>query len=73
MFDFAFLETGHLMLGMFNSLSEKKKCVIGSLIKGLFSCGKKTNKNHLRFIKTIENYVNFMHKQPFYQKNFQYL
>ena len=41
--DFLFLETCHMMLGMFSSLVEKRKCALESIFKGLFSAGKQTD------------------------------
>lgn len=70
--DFIFLETCHIMLGMFNSINEKKKCALESIFQGLFASGKK-NTNSTRHLKLIENYVSFIYSQHFYAKNQQHL
>lgn len=52
LFDFLFLETCHLLLGMFNSINEKKRCALEAIFHGLFSAGKKSNSS-LRHLRTV--------------------
>lgn len=69
--DFLFLETSHLMLGLFSSIVEKNKCSLEGIFKGLFSCGKQVD--NVRCLRVMENYVGFIYHQPFYQRNQQFL
>jgi hypothetical protein len=71
--DFLFLESCHYMLGMFNTLDEKRICPITHMLRDFFSAPQEPTLPEFKYLETVRDYLAFIYTLPFYAGNREYL
>ena len=71
--DFLFLESCHYMLGMFNTIDEKKICPITHLLRDFFTAPNDPPPAEFKYLDTMRSFVSFLYALPFYAHNREYL
>lgn len=71
--DFLFLESCHYMLGMFNSIDEKRLCPITHLLRDFFTEPNDPPPAEFKHLDTMRAFVSFVYTLPFYANNREYL
>lgn len=71
--DFLFLESCHYMLGMFNTLDEKRICPITHLLRDFFTSPDEPPPPEFKYLQTMRQFIAFIYGQSFYACNREYL
>jgi hypothetical protein len=71
--DFLFLESCHYMLGMFNTIDEKRECPITHVLRDFFTGPEEAPPVEFKYLDIMRKFIQFMYGLPFYASNREYL